>query len=174
MNDVLRSGIQALRENDFYDLLSWVSGEERIRRETQKIVDAKINDLAREYHARTGAPAGPGEDPVAWFLPQAEWQAWPPMSLVIHAGKLWESALDTVNMAEPGTENSGWQEKPINAVPAVDNSVDAIPWQVGASYLAGDRVIDDQVVYQVVDEHEANEVPSVAVDLYEVVGPVEG
>lgn len=122
--DDIKTAITQLVADDYEQLLSWVIGDERDRRQTQDAVDkARAQDAQElwETHPELKPQFATDVEPetsldqlitkvAAWAKPTSRATAYPPAALVSHDGKLWRNRRLGLNAKTPGDIFSGWQD----------------------------------------------------------------
>ena len=122
--DDIKTAITQLGADDYEQLLSWVIGEDRDRRQTQDAVDkARAQDAKElwETHPELKPQFATEVEPetsldqlitkvAAWAKPASRATAYPPAALVSHEGKLWRNRRLGLNAKTPGEIFSGWQD----------------------------------------------------------------
>lgn len=122
--DEIKTAITQLSKEGYEEVLSWVIGDERERRQTQDAVEAARAEDAKELwqtHPELKPQFATEVEPetsidqlvakvAAWSKPTSRATAYPPAALVSHEGKLWRNRRLGQNAKTPGEIFSGWQD----------------------------------------------------------------
>lgn len=123
--ETLKQQIRGLDTPDWHDLLSWIVGPEKQRRDAAPVVEAAQAEIMAEVwevqpdlkpkFVGTVDPETPTLDALLaqlpeWVQPTSKASAYPPASLVKRKGRAWRNRRRGLNSNEPGTPFSGWED----------------------------------------------------------------